>query len=475
MFKEFLRKKCIHTASWETKGLRKSLTLYDLVSQGVGMIIGGGVFVTTGLIAGQHAGPAITISFLLAGIIIILIASCYAELHSLIPAGGIYSYSYAICGEVVAWIVICLFFLANILGCSFVVIGFSKYFISVLSHFSLHIPIELQHGYGTEILINGEVKKCIVNLPTAIVIGISTLILLRSVRVASSINNALVVIKIFVIVTFISCGYLYLNTDLWTPYIPDNSGIIGEFGWSGVMVGASMLLPAYNGFDVILSASQEAKQAQRDIPRAIVLCILISAVLYCATAATMTGLAHYKLLNVPNPISVAMHRMSIPGLGLAMEIGILITLFSVEIMSIYSITRIVLVTIHDGLLPKKLGAIDPKSSIPRNLTILVALINFVIVNLTDVKEVIELQSLCMMLIFILMCGMTAYLRYKESSSHRTFKVPFIYITLPMLFCAFVTMVTLLPLKAWVILIFYVTSMMFVYLLYGVKHSHLSDK
>ena len=437
------------------------------------MIVGGGVFVTTGLIAGQHAGPAISISYMLASIIIILMAFCYAELHSLIPSGGVYSYSYVIFGEVVAWIVISVFFLATMLGCCFVAIGFSEYLVDILLEFSIYTPIELQHGYGTEILINGETRNGLFNLPAAILIILSTFILLRSVRVASSINNALVLIKISVILGFVICGFMYIDSNLWVPYVPDNSGTLGEFGWSGVIIGASLLFPAYNGFDVILSASPEAKYPKKDVPRAIISCIFISAVLYCITAVIMTGLVDYRDLSVAKPMSLALERIPIPYFALMMKIGVMVALFSVEIMSIYSITRIVLVAVEDGLLPKALGKIDKRFAVPRNLTISVSLIIFVVVNSISIKEIIEMQALGLMGIFTLVCMMTLCLRYTRPDDYREFSMPMIYIIVPIICGIFAFVMILEPYRVWKMMMIYLSGSLMIYLCYGIRHSRLS--
>ena len=437
--------------------------------------MGAGVFVITGVASAQYAGPAVSLSFLVAALVVIMIAFCYAELNCLIPAGGAYSYAYVIFGEVVAWIVISLFFAVNILGCAYVASGFSEYIASMLQDFGIVIPVYFLHGPTTKAMMDNVEYNCLLDLPATALIAVCAFLLLRSVKSSAAFNNVLVFIKMGVMLLFVIFGAYYVAPDLWSPYIPENTGEIGKFGWSGVVGGAAIIFVAYNGFDVIVAASQEAKNPKRDVPLAVIIAILVCAAFYCCTTVVLTGLVHYKDLGVPDPMSLAMHKIPVPGFSLVNKLGIIIALFTVEMTTLYTITRIVLVVIKDGLLPARLGGVDGDHGVPKNLTVFMATLVFMMVNLMSIKAMAEMASLSVLLVSISVCIMTIYLRYTKPQLDREFRVPFMPILPIVAIAASIWMLLAIDIKSWRMTAIYMVVMLLIYLVYGVKNSEMAQE
>ena len=236
MLSRFFRKGHSNAQDDRKSNLKRYLNLYDLIAQGVGMIVGGGIFVTIGIIASDHTGPAISMAYLLSGLIILLLAFCYINLHERVPSGGVYAYAYALLGEGPAWLVLCIFALSNLLGACFVAIGFSEYVSSLLSFYSINIPIGLFDAFATANQIGGKTAMSIIDLPATAMISIVYMILSQSIKTASAINNFLVIIKFLVVLSLVIFGVPYLNVDHYMPYLPSNTGACGEFGVSGLLL-----------------------------------------------------------------------------------------------------------------------------------------------------------------------------------------------------------------------------------------------
>jgi len=287
--------------------LNRALGATNLMMLGIGAIIGTGIFVLTGTVAAQNAGPAVVLSFVLAGVASIFAALCYSEFASLVPmAGSAYTYGYATLGELFAWIIGWDLILEYALGAVTVSIGWSGYVVSFLRDIGIHIRPELSAARGTLItLADGTQVTAIFNLPAVIIIAIITLLLVVGIRESANVNNVIVFVKVAVVLLFIVGAAHAVNPANWHPFIPPSTGVRGHFGWSGVMQGAGIVFFAYIGFDAVSTAAQEAKNPQRDMPIGIIGSLLVCTVLYIAVSAVATGIVPYLQLDVPDPIAVA--------------------------------------------------------------------------------------------------------------------------------------------------------------------------
>ena len=254
--------------SKESKVLSRSLSAFQLVMFGVGGIIGGGIFVFTGSAAAQHAGPAIILSFMLAGLSCVCVALCYAELASMIPiSGSAYTYAYASLGELPAWIIASMIMLTYCLGAASVASGWSGYAQSFLADYGFYFPAYFTDSFGTIVkLSDGTSVTAILDLPVVIIISIVTFVVFKGSKTSAWVNTIIVLIKIAVLFMFVILGSTKIDLSNWQPFIPKNTGVFGEFGWSGVIAGASIIFLAYTGFDAVATAAQEAKNPRRDLP-----------------------------------------------------------------------------------------------------------------------------------------------------------------------------------------------------------------
>ncbi len=311
--------------------LKRALGATNLTALGIGAIIGTGIFVLTGTVAAQNAGPAVILSFVLAGVASIFAALCYSEFASLVPmAGSAYTYGYATLGELFAWIIGWDLILEYALGAVTVSIGWSGYVVSFLRDIGIHIPAELSAARGTLItLADGTQVTAIFNLPAVIIIGIVTLLLVIGIRESATVNNVIVFVKVAVVLLFIFGAAHAVNPANWHPFIPANTGVRGHFGWSGVMQGAGIVFFAYIGFDAVSTAAQEAKNPQRDMPVGIIGSLLICTVLYIAVSAVATGIVPYLQLDVPDPIAVAADHAGVGWMASLIKLGAIAGLSSV--------------------------------------------------------------------------------------------------------------------------------------------------
>src|SRR5881398_1688450 len=280
--------------------LKRALGATNLTALGIGAIIGTGIFVLTGTVAAQNAGPAVVLSFVLAGVASIFAALCYSEFASLVPmAGSAYTYGYATLGELFAWIIGWDLLLEYALGAVTVSIGWSGYVVSFFHDIGIHIPPQLSAARGTLItLADGTQVAAIFNLPAVIIIAVVTLLLVIGIRESATVNNVIVFVKVAVVLLFIFGAVHAVNPANWHPFIPPSTGVRGHFGWSGVTQGAGIVFFAYIGFDAVSTAAQEAKNPQRDMPIGIIGSLLICTALYILVSGIATGVISYKELNV---------------------------------------------------------------------------------------------------------------------------------------------------------------------------------
>src|SRR3954464_5748449 len=303
----------------ETSQLKRTLGPWNLVFLGIGCIIGAGIFVRTGNAAALHAGPAVLLSFLVAGVVCALAGLCYAELSSTLPvSGSAYTYSYATIGEFAAWVMGALLLLEYGLAASVVAVGWSGYVVSLLADFGLHIPATLTGPMGhhlqkdgVDVLVNGAPVVYAFNLPAFLVCAALALLLCLGVSESAKFNNAIVAIKVTVLVAFILVGGFIILKNLpaythnWQPFIPEPTGKDGEFGWSGILRAASIVFFAYIGFEAVSTAGQEAKDPGKDMPFGIIGSLIACTVIYILVSIVLTLIVNYRTLNVPDPVAVA--------------------------------------------------------------------------------------------------------------------------------------------------------------------------
>lgn len=419
--------------------LKRSLSATQLVLLGIGCIIGAGIFVLTGTAAATHAGPAIVLSFVVAGIACGFAGLCYAELASVIPvSGSAYTYSYATLGEFVAWIIGWHLVLEYAFGAATVAAGWSGYVSSFLRDFGIIIPAEFASHYGAKItLADGTIATGIFNVPAFLAILAVTAFLVVGISESAKLNAMMVFVKISVVIAFILFGFSHIDAANWDPFIPENtSGNWGEFGYTGILAGAATVFFAYIGFDAVSTAAQEAKNPQRDMPIGILGSLVICTLLYILVAGVLTGVVHYSKLNVPDPMAIAIDSIGIGWLSTFIKIGAITGLSSVMLVLCYGQTRVFYAMSKDGLLPAIFSKIHPKFHTPHISTILFGFIIATLAALFPIKNLGEMVSMGTLLAFTMVCAGTIYLRYTQPDLHRPFKCPLVPIVpgLGMLFC-----------------------------------------
>lgn len=445
--------------------LKRTLGPFNLVSLGVGAIIGAGIFVMTGSAAATYAGPAVAISFVIAGIACAFAALCYAELASTIPvSGSAYSYAYITMGEVFAWSMGWLLLLEYGLAASTVAAGWTGYVVSLLHDFGVIIPETLSQSTMQFVAFcsngAGGTAACTTlpegaasagnvlqvtdsfNLVGALGILAVTLLLVVGVSESASVNNIIVVIKVVVLLAFIAIGVAYVNPENWTPFVPPNEGG-AHFGPQGVLRAASVVFFAYVGFEAVSTAAGEAKNPQRDLPIGILGSLVICTVIYMAVAMVMTGVVPFRELGVPAPIAVAIDRMNpewaiVPWgtsesgtlnlLSLAIKIGAFAGLTSVMLVLIYAQTRVFYQMAKDGLIPSLFSNIHKTFKTPAVGTLLLGIVIAIAAATLPLGVLGDLVSLGTALAFAIVCISVMYMRGAHPEIERPFKVPLYPIT-----------------------------------------------
>src|SRR5580704_11979993 len=459
------------------KRLARALGVPSLVAFGIGAIIGTGIFVLTGLAAATHAGPAIVISFIIAGIGCMFAGLCYSEFAAMVPvAGSAYAYSYATLGEFVAWFVGWNLILEYMVTCSTVAVGWSRYFIKLLDHFGINfIPASLSSApfeaadVGYEVHMTGA----IVNLPAIVIIGAATALCYRGIKESTTVNTIIVAIKVAIVMAVIAFGAKFVDTHNWVPYVPKNTGTFGQFGLSGILQASAIIFFAYIGFDGVSTVAQEAKDPQRGMPIGILGSLAVCTVLYILMSSVMTGLVPFKQLDDAAPVVVALEaHPQLTWLTTWVIWGALFGLTSVIITMIIPQARIWLCMAHDGLLPKFFGAVHPKFRTPHISTLITGTLACTFAGLLPIGILGELVSIGTLIAFIVVCLGVLVLRYTRPDLPRPFRVRAVWFNAPMgvVFCA--GMAASLPAETWWRLVLWSAAGIAVYLFYGYSHSRL---
>jgi APA family basic amino acid/polyamine antiporter len=463
-------------ASGEAEGhsLAKTLGPFSITAMGIGAIIGAGIFVLTGTAAAHYAGPGIMLSFVIGGIACAFVGLCYAELAALLPVcGSTYTYTYATLGELAAWIIGWDLVLEYAMGASTVAVGWSGYVVSLLHNIGIDFPPAFAAAPGTQVkLADGSAVAGIVNIPAALIIGILTAMLMLGTKESARLNNVMVAIKLAVVLAFILLGVGFIHTANWHPFIPDNTGEFGHFGWSGVLRGASVVFFAFIGFDAVSTCAQEAKRPQRDMPIGILGSLVICTVLYVVVSAVLTGLVPFAELGVPDPIAKGVDVIGVGWFSVLIKLGALVGLTTVILVLLYGQSRIFFTMSNDGLLPPLFSRVHPRLHTPYLSQLMIGLIVAVVAALTPIDILGEMVSIGTLFAFVLVCGAVVYLRRSDAEVARPFRVPNVpwVPLLGILFC--LLLMAGLPLLTWTRLIIWLLIGLVVYFGYGSRRSRL---
>jgi APA family basic amino acid/polyamine antiporter len=456
------------------KSLKRALGPLNLTALGIGAIIGTGIFVLTGTVAAQNAGPAVVLSFVLAGIASVFAALCYSEFASLVPmAGSAYTYGYATLGEFVAWIIGWDLVLEYALAATTVAIGWSGYIVSFLADLGIHVPAHWQAARGTVVTLpDGTTTTAILNLPAVLIIALVTTLLVVGIRESASVNNVIVFIKLAVVLLFIALAAPHINPDNWHPFIPPNTGEREHFGFSGVVAGAAIVFFAYIGFDSVSTAAQEAKNPQRDMPIAIIGSLVICTLLYIAVSAIATGVQPYTELDVPDPIAKVADYAGLGIFGSLIKIGAIAGLTSVILVQLLGQSRVFYSMSRDGLLPPFIRRIHPRFRTPYITSIVTGLAVAIPAAILPVRDAAKLVSIGTLLAFVIVCSGVLVLRIREPNLPRPFKTPLVWFVAPMGSLSAAYLMAHLDLQTWTRLLIWLAIGLAIYFLYSRTHSVL---
>jgi len=493
--------------------LKRALGPVNLITLGIGAIIGAGIFVLTGSAAAQYAGPAIVLSFVLAGLGCVFAGLCYSEFASLIPiAGSAYTYGYATLGELFAWIIGWDLILEYAFGAATVASGWSGYFVSFLQDFGIHIPPQFTatpythagHHWVPNIIVqyqgrwellttmapilkqNGVDPSTlpqmtgVFNIVAFLVICLITLILVIGIKESANFNSAIVITKVTIVLIFIAIAGAFvlkhpaLAAANWHPFIPPNQGAFGEYGWSGIARAAGVIFFAYIGFDAVSTAAQEARNPQKDMPIGILGSLVVCTILYILVSGLLTGIVPYSALNVADPVAVGIDATGVRWGSILVKLGAIAGLGSVMLVMLLGQSRVFYSMSRDGLLPEWAGAVHPKFRTPWISSITVGLFVAVFAALVPIGILGELVSIGTLLAFVIVCAGVWILRVRRPELHRPFKTPMVPLV-PILgiLISFGIMASL-PIDTWWRLIIWLVIGMVIYFGYGRHHSRVQQ-
>jgi APA family basic amino acid/polyamine antiporter len=482
--------------------LKRALGPLNLITLGIGAIIGAGIFVLTGAAAAQYAGPAIVLSFILAGFACAFAGLCYSEFASLIPiAGSAYTYGYATLGEIFAWIIGWDLILEYAFGAATVASGWSGYVVSFLQDFGIHLPPAFTATPGTDlVLYNNRWERLatvlpnlqahgvdpatlphehgIFNLVAFIGICLVTAVLVIGIQESANFNSAIVIVKVAIVLTFIGIaakfvlGHPGLAFANWHPFVPPNAGEFGKYGWSGVARGAAVIFFAYIGFDAVSTAAQEAKNPQRDMPIGILGSLVICTILYILVSGLLTGVVPYTALNVPDPVAVGIDATGVRWGSILVKLGAIAGLGSVMLVMLLGQSRVFFSMSVDGLLPQWAGKIHSRFRTPYISSILVGIFVAIFASLIPIGILGELVSIGTLLAFVIVCAGVWIMRRRRPDMKRPFRTPWVPFVPIMGIVVSGLMMLSLPFDTWLRLIIWLVIGMFVYFFYGRHHSRV---
>jgi APA family basic amino acid/polyamine antiporter len=458
----------------------------NLVFLGVGAVVGTGIFVLTGQAAAAHAGPAIVISMVLAGLVSALAALCYSEFAAAVPvAGSAYTYAYATLGEFIAWVIGWDLILEYALGAATVAVGWSGNLVTLLRQLGYHFPAALSAAPGTLVAVPGaEPVTAVFNLPAVIITALVTVLLVLGIKESATVNNVVVVVKVAVVLMVIAAGVIFFNTRNFSPFVPENTGTFGEYGWSGIFRGAAVIFFAYIGFDAVSTSAQEAKNPQRDMPVGIIGSLAVCTILYVLVSAAMISLVPYdRMRNEPAPLVIAVEAAEqnaagtpwagpMSALRVVVTLGALAGLTSVMLVMIMAQPRIFLAMSRDGLLPSWAGRIHPRLRTPHVTTVLTGIAVAVAAGFSSIGALGNLVNIGTLLAFVIVAIGIIFMRRREPDAARPFKVPFVPWIPALSAVSSLVLMASLPWDSWQRLLIWMAIGVAVYFAYGYRRSRL---
>ncbi|MFH5821440.1 amino acid permease [Georgenia sp. AZ-5] len=461
--------------------LSKSLSALDLAVFGVGVIIGTGIFVLTGVVAKEQAGPAVAISFVIAGVVCGLAALCYAEFASTVPvAGSAYTFSYATFGEFVAWLIGWDLVLELVLGAATVSVGWSGYCNSLLGDLGVPLPAS----------IAGETAT--VNIPAVVIALVVTGVLVLGIKLSSRVTAVIVVIKLAVVLLVIILGLFFVRAENYTPFIPPSEpGTSGGTGWtapliqliagfspstfgvSGIFAGAAIVFFAFLGFDIVATAAEETKNAKRDLPRGIIGSLAICTVLYVAVSLVVVGMQHYTQLSTDAPLAEAFRSVGLTFTSGLISVGALAGLTSVVMIMILGQSRVLFAMSRDHLLPPPFGEVHRRYRTPHRITIATGVAVAVLAGFVPLGTLAELVNIGTLFAFLLVSIGVIILRRTRPDLPRAFRVPGVPVLPALSAAACVWLMLNLPAETWVRFGLWIVVGLILYFLYGRRHSRLA--
>jgi APA family basic amino acid/polyamine antiporter len=472
----------IQLAAKEGNALKRTLGPFNLVTLGIGAIIGAGLFSITGGAAAHNAGPAVTISFVIAAIACTFAGLCYAEFASMIPvAGSAYTYSYVTLGKFMAWIIGWDLVLEYAVGAATVAISWSRYFVKILHNFGIDLPPSLTMSpFDTATLSDGTTVTGMINIPAVFIIVLMSLLLIRGTKESATVNNVIVVLKVAVVLIFIALGWGYIRQSNYDPYIIENTGTFGEYGWSGIFRAAGIIFFAYIGFDAVSTAAQEAKNPSRDMPIGILVSLLICTVLYILFAHVMTGVANFKMFAGQDgiaPVALAIDQMgptnadgtvtpAYPWLNNAIILAILAGYSSVIMVMLMGQTRVFFSMAEDRFLPDVFRKVHPDYKTPYLSNLLFMGFVGLFAAFVPARIVGEMTSIGTLLAFVLVCVGIIVLRKTKPDLPRAFKTPLVPLIPILGIVSCLTMMFSLGFDTWLRLIIWMALGLIIYFLYS---------
>ena len=468
----------LHEQESSGNQLRRVLGPLQLTLLGIGGIIGTGIFVLTGTAAANNAGPALPLSFIVAGLGCTFAGLCYAEFSAMIPvSGSAYSYSYATLGEGIAWFIGWNLVLEYLFAVATVSVGWSGYAVSLLEQLHIHLPASLTNApFGTpmgketfEIVSTGA----IINVPAMLIVSAIATICYIGIKQSAVFNAVIVVIKVTVVVLFILFGVSFIQTANWHPFIPPNTGEFGVFGWSGILRASGVIFFAYIGFDAISTAAQETRNPQRDMPIGILASLVICTILYVLVSAVLTGMVHYPELDVAAPVALALDKyQALHWLGIPVKLGAVCGITSVMLVMTIAQARIFFAMARDGLLPPFFGRVHPRFRTPSVGTAITGISAAIIGGLFPVKVLGEMVAIGTLAAFVTVCIGVLVLRRTRPDLPRPFKTPWPWFTCIAGAAVCFLMMASLGVATWLRLAIWTGIGVVIYALYGYQHSRV---
>ena len=475
------RKKPIdaYNADASKSELNRVLSRWGLTSLGIGAIIGGGIFTLTGIAAHDHAGPALALSFVIAGIGCLFASLCYAEFASVLPVeGSAYAYAYGTIGELFAWFIGWNLILEYMMGATTVAVAWSGYFNKLLHLFGIHIPDWLTNDPVTQ-------KGPAFNLLAFLITWVVTAILVKGIKEAAKTNNVIVILKVAVVLFVIIAGAFYVDTANWSPFIPEQVPVLdaagaptGEFtfGFGGVLTAATIVFFAYIGFDAVSTQAGEAINPRKDVPFAIIASLVVCTLLYIAVSLVLTGMVPYGQLDIKAPVASAFEGVGMKWAVYLITIAATAGLMSVMLVMMLGQTRIFLGMAKDGLIPYNMfGKLHEKFKTPYRSTILIGFVISVVAALTPINSVSEMCSMGTLLAFAMVSVAVLILRIKQPNLERPYRTPFIYFVAPAGALFNIFLMTYVREHTWYAFLIWGAVGVAVYFLYSRRHSHLHPK